>query len=69
MPQILRAVQERFPDLEIHQVEAGVPEQFTLLADGRIDVGFGRAAHAPGYVASVLVRLDPLGVLVARPAR
>jgi DNA-binding transcriptional LysR family regulator len=65
MPQILRAVQERFPELEIHQVEAGVPEQFTLLADGRIDVGFGRAAHAPPYVASELVRLDPLGVLVA----
>jgi DNA-binding transcriptional LysR family regulator len=64
MPQILRALQERFPDLEIHQVEAGVPEQFTLLADGRIDVGFGRAAHAPAYVASELVRLDPLGVLV-----
>jgi DNA-binding transcriptional LysR family regulator len=64
MPQILRAVQERFPDLEIHQVEACVPDQFALLADGRIDVGFGRASHAPGYVASELVRLDPLGVLV-----
>lgn len=65
MPQILRAVQERFPDLEIHQVEACVPEQFRLLAEGRIDVGFGRASHAPGDVASELVRLDPLGVLVA----
>jgi DNA-binding transcriptional LysR family regulator len=65
MPQILRAVQERFPKLEIHQVEAGVPDQFTFLADGRIDVGFGRASHAPGYVASELVRLDPLGVLLA----
>jgi DNA-binding transcriptional LysR family regulator len=65
MPQILRAVQERFPNLEIHQVEAGVPDQFTFLADGRIDVGFGRASHAPGYVASELVRLDPLGVLLA----
>ncbi|HVB43061.1 MAG TPA: LysR family transcriptional regulator [Streptosporangiaceae bacterium] len=65
MPQILRAVQERFPNLEIHQVEACVPDQFTFLADGRIDVGLGRALHAPGYVASELVRLDPLGVLVA----
>jgi DNA-binding transcriptional LysR family regulator len=65
MPQILRVVQERFPKLEIHQVEAGVPDQFTFLADGRIDVGFGRASHAPGYVASELVRLDPLGVLLA----
>lgn len=65
MPQILRAVQGRFPDLEIHQVEACVPDQFLFLADGRIDVGFGRALHAPGYVASELVRLDPLGVLIA----
>jgi DNA-binding transcriptional LysR family regulator len=64
MPQILRAVQGRFPDLEIHQVEACVPDQFGLLADGRIDVGFGRASHAPAVVASELVRLDPLGVLV-----
>ena len=65
MPQILRAVQERFRELEIHQVEACVPEQLTFLADGRIDVGFGRASHAPQDVASELVRLDPLGVLVA----
>ncbi len=65
MPRILRAVQGRFPDLEIHQVEACVPEQFRYLADGRIDVGFGRASHAPECVASELVRLDPLGVLVA----
>lgn len=65
MPQILRAVQERFRDLEIHQVEACVPEQLMFLADGRIDVGFGRASHAPQDIASELVRLDPLGVLVA----
>lgn len=65
MPRILRAVQERFPDLEIHQVEVSVPEQFRFLAEGRIDVGFGRASHAPGDVASELVRLDPLGILVA----
>jgi DNA-binding transcriptional LysR family regulator len=64
MPQILRAVQGRFSELEIHQVEACVPEQFTFLADGRIDVGFGRASHAPSYVASKLVRLDRLGILV-----
>jgi DNA-binding transcriptional LysR family regulator len=34
MPQILGRVQARYPDLEIHQVEAGVPEQFKLLLDG-----------------------------------
>jgi DNA-binding transcriptional LysR family regulator len=64
MPQILRQVQQRFPELEVHQVEAGVPEQFRLLADGRLDVGIGRASLAPPEVASELFRLDPLGVLV-----
>jgi DNA-binding transcriptional LysR family regulator len=65
MPQILREVQRRYPDLEVHQVEVGVPEQFKLLADGRLDVGFGRASLAPSDIASELFRLDPLGVLVA----
>jgi DNA-binding transcriptional LysR family regulator len=64
MPQILRKVQQRYPELEVHQVEAGVPEQFRLLADGRLDVGVGRASLAPPEVASELFRLDPLGVLV-----
>jgi DNA-binding transcriptional LysR family regulator len=69
MPQILRQVQERFPELEIHQVEAGVPEQFRLLADGRLDVGIGRASLAPPEVASELFRMDPLGVLVPEDHR
>jgi DNA-binding transcriptional LysR family regulator len=64
VPQILREVQELHPDLEIHQIEACVPTQFRLIADGLLDVGFGRASQAPAEVASELVRLDPLGVLV-----
>ena len=64
MPQILHQVQQRYPEVEIHQVEAGVPEQFRLLEDGRLDVGLGRASLAPPEVASELLRLDPLGVLV-----
>ena len=69
MPLILNAIQQRFPDLEIHQVEAGVPEQFQRLMDGRLDVGLGRASLAPPTVASELFRLDPLGVLVAEEHR
>jgi DNA-binding transcriptional LysR family regulator len=65
MPLILRAVQLRHPDLEIEQREVGVPEQYRLLVDGRLDVGFGRASLAPPEVASQLFRLDPLGVLMA----
>jgi DNA-binding transcriptional LysR family regulator len=61
---ILRAVRDTHPDLEIHQVTAGVPEQCRLLADGRLDIGVGRVTGAPPALASELFRLDPLGVLV-----
>jgi DNA-binding transcriptional LysR family regulator len=64
MPQILHEVQARYPGLAIHQVEASVPEQYQQLTDGRLDVGVGRAAHAPAQIASLLFRQDPLGVLV-----
>jgi DNA-binding transcriptional LysR family regulator len=64
MPQILHDVQARSPGLVIHQVEASVPEQYQQLADGRLDVGVGRAALAPPQIASLLFRQDPLGVLV-----
>jgi len=64
MPQILHEVQARYPHLVIHQVEASVPGQYQQLADGRLDVGIGRAALAPPQIASLLFRHDPLGVLV-----
>src|ERR1700734_4117639 len=64
MPQILHEVQARYPGLVIHQVEASVPGQYQQLADGRLDVGVGRAALAPPQIASLLFRQDPLGVLV-----
>jgi DNA-binding transcriptional LysR family regulator len=69
MPLILRGLQERFPDLEIHQVEVSVPKQFKLLVDGRLDVGFGRASLAPSEIASELFRMDRLGVLVGAQHR
>jgi DNA-binding transcriptional LysR family regulator len=65
MPQVLRVVQHKHPRLEIHQIEAGVPEQLRMLVDGRLDVGFGGAMLAPADVASEVLRLDPVGVLVA----
>lgn len=65
MSLILHQLQQQHPDLEIHQVEVGVPEQFQRLVDGRLDVGIGRASLAPPTVASELFRMDPLGVLVA----
>ncbi|WP_051712537.1 LysR family transcriptional regulator [Spirillospora albida] len=69
MPQILHEAQALYPDLVIHQVEVGVPEQYQQLVDGRLDVGIGRAALAPSGVASHLFRRDRLGVLVPRGHR
>lgn len=64
MPQILRRAQDSRPDLAIHRVEVGVPQQVEMLRDARLDVGFGRAARLPTSLAAELVRLDPLGILL-----
>jgi DNA-binding transcriptional LysR family regulator len=64
MPQILCQVRKRYPDLEIHEIEAGVPEQVRMLVNGRLDVGLGQGSLAPPEVAAELFRLDPVGVLV-----
>lgn len=61
---VLRAVQARHPELELHQVLAGVPEQRRMLADGRLDVGVGRLPGTAPEIAAEMFRLDPLGVLV-----
>jgi DNA-binding transcriptional LysR family regulator len=65
MPQVLQVVREWHPELEIHQIEAGVPRQVKLLLNGHLDIGLGRASLATPEVAAELVRLDPLGVLMA----
>jgi DNA-binding transcriptional LysR family regulator len=61
---VLRALEAHHPELEIHQVQVGVPEQIRLLSDGRLDVGVGRSAVPAPEIASQLFRLDRLGVLV-----
>lgn len=65
MPDMLHLAQQRYPDLEIHQVEAGLPAQLGLLSDGRIDIGMGRATVIPPAIVSEVVRIDPVGVLLA----
>jgi DNA-binding transcriptional LysR family regulator len=64
MPRILRQAQDSHPGLVIHQVEASEPDEYQMLADGRLDVGIGRPALVPESVASRLVRRDMLGILV-----
>lgn len=69
MPQLLRAVQREHPDLVIHRYESGVPEQCKLLAESRLDVGFGRASQLPHNISSEVIRLDQMGVLVGAQHR
>jgi DNA-binding transcriptional LysR family regulator len=64
MPQILRELQRSYPGITIHQVEAGTPEQYRQLADGRLDIAIGPTSQTWPEVASKLIRRDPLGVLV-----
>jgi DNA-binding transcriptional LysR family regulator len=66
MPQVLRNLQYNHPNLVVHRMEASVPAQYRMLAEGTLDVGVGRASHAPAGVASEVFRLDPLGTLVAK---
>lgn len=61
---VLRMLQKRFPEIEIHQVQAGVPEQCRMLADGRLDVGVGRLTTGAAGIAAEVFRQDPLGVLL-----
>ena len=61
---VLHELLGQHPELEVDLVHAGVPEQCRSLADGRLDVGVGRASAVPPEVATELFRLDPLGVLV-----
>ena len=61
---VLYDVQARHPEVEMHVVHAGVPEQCRWLIDGRLDVGVGSASAVPPEIATELFRLDPLGVLV-----
>lgn len=65
MPRVLNRVQRGNPKLAIDRIEASVPDQFQMLADGTLDVGVGRCAYAPADVAAELFRLDRLGLLVA----
>lgn len=69
MPQVLRHVQYNNPHLVIHRIEASVPEQYRMLHEARLDIGVGRATHAPAGVASEVFRLDALGLLVAETHR
>ena len=47
VPELLRAFREQAPDIALRLHELGTTEQLRQLEDGRLDVGFVRAAAAP----------------------
>ena len=65
MSETLHLVQAKHPEFEIHQIEAGLPTQLGLLRDGRIDLGMGGRSTVPPWIASEVLRVDPVGVLLA----
>ena len=62
MPLILHEVQQQYPELEIHQIEAGVPEQFERLLNlaRRVSI-FAQLRCEPLY--ALCPRFHALGVL------
>ena len=61
---VLGGVQARHPDLEVHQIEATVSQQYKLLAAGEIDIGVGYAVAAPVHIASEVFQRDAMGVVL-----
>lgn len=67
--QVLHRVRTDRPKLEIHEVQAGVPDQLRMIADGHLDLGFGRAWTLPADMSAEVFRLDRLGVVFPREHR
>ncbi|WP_249998433.1 LysR family transcriptional regulator [Actinoplanes sp. M2I2] len=61
---VLQDVVAHHPDVEVHVIHAGLPEQRRALIDGRLDIGVGRASDVPPEITTEVFRLDALGVLV-----
>jgi DNA-binding transcriptional LysR family regulator len=59
MPHILHEVQAHDPGWSSTKSRPAWPGQYQQLADGRLDVGVGRGAHAPPQIASDLFGRDP----------
>lgn len=61
---LIDGVQGRHPDLEVHQIEATVSQQYAMLTAGELDVGVGYAIAAPNGVASQVFQRDAMGVVL-----
>lgn len=64
MPTVLRYVESANPGLIFDRIEARVPSQYRMLAEGALDIGFGSVSTCPPGIANEVVRLDRIGVLI-----
>jgi len=64
LPTLMRKLREHAPELDIQMVELMSIQQIQALKEGRIDIGFGRVRHSDPNVAGVVLRDEPLAVVV-----
>ena len=65
LPPILRAVRERYPDLEVTTAEASIAELVDGLRDGRFDLAFTRPPLVDGLATRTLLTEEVCAVLPA----
>jgi DNA-binding transcriptional LysR family regulator len=64
LPTLMRKLRQHAPELDIQMVELMSVQQIQALKEGRIDIGFGRVPHSDPNVAGIVLREEPLAVVV-----
>jgi len=64
LPTLMRKLRQHAPELDIQMVELTSVQQVQALKEGRIDIGFGRIRHSDPNVAGIVLRGEPVAVVV-----
>lgn len=64
IPLLLRELRDLEPDLPVAMNIAGMPEQLQAVTAGRLDVALGLRSELPAQLEGLLVRRDPVRLLV-----
>lgn len=64
LPDVMRQLRERAPELDIQMVELMSMQQIEALKEGRIDVSFGRVHHTDPAVVSIVLQEERLAAVV-----
>jgi DNA-binding transcriptional LysR family regulator len=62
---VMQRLRRNRPDIQVHQVEDGVPRGLVALREGRLDGLLGLATHCPPDVPAEVIRREPLLVGMA----